>query len=201
MSHPQKLQEKIDAYLMQLRRSLGELPPEEVSEILREIRSHILERAEAGGGLTDERLVAILKALGRPEDIAPLYQADALMTRARGSMSPGAVMRGVHRWATLSAGGLALFIMGIAGYGAAFGLALAGLGKIIAPNHVGAWVGPNTSFVIGVTGDPGARDVLGWWLVPVGLAGGSILLIATTHALRWALRFARLRRPTGSPTA
>ena len=38
MSQTQKLQEKIDAYLMQLRRSLGELPPEEVNEILREIR-------------------------------------------------------------------------------------------------------------------------------------------------------------------
>ncbi len=201
MSHPQKVQERIDAYLMQLRRSLGELPPEEVAEILREIRSHILERAEAGGGLSEERLVSILKALGRPEEIAPLYQADALMARARGSLSPGAVLRGVYRWATLSAAGLFLFVMGVAGYGAAFGLVLAGLGKIIAPNHFGAWVGPNTSFVIGVTGNPGARDVLGWWLVPVGVAGGSLLLIATTHALRWALRFARVRNPTGGQMA
>ena len=98
MSHPEKFQGKIDAYLMQLRRSLGELPPEEVSEILQEIRGHILERAEASGELTDERLVEILKALGRPEEIAPLYHADALMARARSSLSPRVVMRGVHRW-------------------------------------------------------------------------------------------------------
>ena len=76
MNQPEKLQQKIDAYLMQLRRSLGELPPEEVTEILQEIRGHILERTEASGELTDERLVAILKALGSPEQIAPLYQAD-----------------------------------------------------------------------------------------------------------------------------
>ena len=83
MSSTDRLQPKIDAYLTQLRRSLSELPPDEVSEILREIRGHILERAEASGELTEERLVAILKALGRPEQIAPLYQADALVARAR----------------------------------------------------------------------------------------------------------------------
>ena len=56
--------------------------------ILQEIRGHILERAEATGELTEDRLVGILKALGRPEDIAPLYQAEALMARARSSFSP-----------------------------------------------------------------------------------------------------------------
>jgi uncharacterized membrane protein len=94
MSHSEKQQAKIDAYLAQLRRSLGELPPEEVSEILREIRGHILERAEASGELNDERLVAILKALGRPEEIAPLYQAESLMARARTSLSPSLLLRG-----------------------------------------------------------------------------------------------------------
>ena len=52
MNQPEKLQQKIDAYLMQLRRSLGELPPDEVTEILQEIRGHILERTEASGELT-----------------------------------------------------------------------------------------------------------------------------------------------------
>jgi len=197
MSHPEKLQQRIDAYLMQLRRSLGELPPDEVNEILQEIRGHILERAEASGELTDERLVAILKSLGSPEEIAPLYQADALMARARSSLSPRVVMRGVHRWSTVSAWGLALFVLGIVGYATGFALVVAGVGKIFAPNQIGAWVGPHT-FDIGVNSDPTARDVLGWWLVPFGLFGGSALVVATTRALRWTLRFARIRRPTAA---
>jgi len=192
----QRLQQKIDAYLMQLRRSLGELPPEEVTEILQEIRGHILERTEASGELTEARLVAILKALGSPDDIAPLYQADALLARARGSLSPRVVMRGVHRWSTVSVWGLVLFVLGIVGYATGASLILAGLIKIFDPIHVGAWVGPNRIFDIGVNHDPAARDVLGWWLIPIGLVGGSALLIATTRALRWTLRFARIRRPT-----
>jgi uncharacterized membrane protein len=197
MSHPAKVQEKIDTYLMQLRRSLGELPPEEVTEILQEIRGHILERAEASGELTDERLVEILKALGRPEEIAPLYHADAFMARARSSLSPRVVMRGVHRWSTVSAWGFALFIIGVVGYATGGALILAGLGKIFAPNQIGAWVGPH-SFDIGVNNDPSAREVLGWWLVPVGVVAGFGLMIATTRALRWTLRFARIRKPTAA---
>ena len=195
MSHPEKLQQRIDAYLLQLRRSLGELPPEEVAEILQEIRGHILERAEASGELTEERLVAILKALGKPEEIAPLYQADAFMARARSSLSPRVVMRGVHRWSTVSAWGLALFVLGIVGYATGGALILAGLGKIFAPGQIGAWVGPH-AFNIGTNNDPAAREVLGWWLLPVGLLGGAALFLATTRALRWTLRFARIRRPT-----
>jgi len=197
MSSTDRLQPKIDAYLTQLRRSLSELPPDEVSEILREIRGHILERAEASGELTEERLVAILKALGSPEQIAPLYQADALVARARTSLSPRIVMRGIHRWSTLSAWGLLLFVLGLVGYATGGALALAGLLKIFSPSHVGAWVGPHTIFDIGVNNDPTARDVLGWWLVPIGLVGGSALVLATTRALRWTLRFFRIARPTG----
>src|SRR5215472_18260882 len=120
MNHPPRLQQKIDSYLMQLRRSLGELPADEVSEILQEIRGHILERAEASGELTEERLVAILNALGRPEEIAPLYQVDSVVAKARVSQSPRLVMRGIHRWSVVSAWGLVLFVLGIAGYATGF---------------------------------------------------------------------------------
>ena len=52
MSYTSEQQTRIDAYLMKLRRSLGDLRPEDVNEILREIRGHILERAEAIGEVT-----------------------------------------------------------------------------------------------------------------------------------------------------
>jgi uncharacterized membrane protein len=194
MTHPDRLQTRIDAYLMQLRRSLGELPPEEVADILQEIRGHILERAESAGELTDERLVAILRALGRPEDIAPLYQAEALMARARTSFSPMLLLRGALRWAMLSVKGFAIFVFALVGYGIALGFLVSGFGKMILPHQFGAFVGPGT-FSIGTSSSDVARDVLGWWLVPVGLIVGSIALVVTTWVLRWSLGFAKLRRP------
>jgi uncharacterized membrane protein len=195
VNQSENLQRRIDSYLAELRRCLGEFPPEEVHEILQEIRGHILERAEASGELTEERLVAILRALGRPAEIAPLYQVDSVVARARGSLSPRAVMRGIHRWSTVSFWGFVLFVLGVIGYATGFALILAGVSKIFAPSQVGAWVGAH-EFNIGVNHDPTAREVLGWWLVPVGLAAGAALVFATTRVLRWTLRFARIRRPT-----
>jgi len=194
MSHNEKVQKRIDAYLMELRRCLGELPEGEVGDILREIRGHILERAEASGELTEERLVGILKALGRPEDIAPLYKADSLMARARSSLSPTTVLRAALRWAMLSIEGFFIFLVGLIGYALALAFLAAGIGKMIAPHSVGAWVYPG-GFSLGTNNNPEAREVLGYWLIPVGLTLDAALTVGTTRLLRWALRFAKVRRP------
>src|SRR5262249_20832203 len=167
MTHTDKLQRRIDSYLSELRRCLGELPPEEVHDILQEIRGHILERAEASGELTEERLVAILKALGRPEEIAPPYQVDSVVAKARASWSPRLILRGIQRWSVVSVWGFVLFVLGVAGYAPGFSLMLSGLGKIIAPHVFGAWPSPH-GFNIGSNSDPAAHDVLGWGLVPLG---------------------------------
>ena len=200
MTPAETLQRRIDSYLAELRRCLGELPPEEVHDILQEIRGHILERAEASGELTEQRLVEILKALGRPEDIAPLYQVDSVVAKARSSLSPRLVMRGIQRWSVVSGWGLVLFVLGIAGYATGFSLMLAALAKIVTPDQVGAWVGGG-HFSIGTFSGPGAHDVLGWWLVPIGLAVGALVVFGTTRLLRWTLRFARIRRPTRASAA
>ena len=194
MSSSEKLQRKIDAYLSELRRSLGELPAEDVQEILREIRGHILERAEASGELNDAKLVEILTALGRPDQIAPAYQAEAVVRTARASASPVLILRGVFRWAMLSAWGFALFVAGLVGYSLGVALLVAGVGKIFFPAKIGGWLSPR-GFSIGTLSDmPGAHEVLGWWLVPLGIVGGALAVILTTRFLRWALRFARFRR-------
>lgn len=200
MTQAETLQRRIDSYLAELRRCLGELPPEEVHDILQEIRGHILESAEASGELTEERLVTILNALGRPEEIAPLYQVDSVVAKARTSLSPRLVMRGIQRWSVVSAWGLVLFVLGIVGYSTGFSLMLSALAKIISPDHVGAWVNGG-HFSIGSISNAGARDVLGWWLVPIGLAVGALVVLGTTRLLRWTLRFARIRRPTGTSAA
>jgi len=196
MNPASNLQSRIDSYLMNLRRCLGELPPEEVNDILREIRSHILERAEAAGELTDEKLVAILKALGKPEDLGPLYQSEALVARARASVSPVLIFRTIAGWAMKSVIGFVAFIIGIFGYGMAAGLLLSAILKPIFPDRVGAW-SDGWQFTIGFRDTPPQTEVLGWWIIPVGLIFGALFLIGTTRFLRWMLRFAKSPRMQG----
>ena len=198
----EELQTRIDTYLMKLRRSLGELPAEDVNDILREIRGHILERAENGSELTNEKLVQILRDLGQPEEIGPLYQREASVARARSSLSPWLILRATMRWGMNSILGLAVFIAGLFGYGLALGLIISAFLKPFDPGHVGAWV-TDSGFTIGTLSHPTQPDLLGWWIIPVGLVVGATLLVATTRFLRWMLRFAIRRRsapPTPAPT-
>jgi hypothetical protein len=188
-----ELQTRIDTYLMKLRRSLGELPPEDVNDILREIRGHILERAENGGQLTNEKLVQILRDLGEPEEIGPLYQREASVARARSSLSPTLILRATMRWGMNSILGFAVFVAGLFGYGLAGGLIVSAFVKPFDPEHVGAWL-TETGFTIGTLAHPTHPDLLGWWIIPVGLVVGATLLVATTRFLRWMLRFAIRRR-------
>jgi uncharacterized membrane protein len=191
------LQTRIDTYLMKLRRSLGELPPDDVNDILREIRSHILDRAEGGGELTNEKLALILRELGQPEEIGPLYSSEASVARARSSLSPLLILRATMRWGMNSLLGFAVFVAGLLGYGLAVGLILSAIVKPFDPEHVGAWL-TDSGFTIGTLAHPTHPDLLGWWIIPVGLIVGAILLVATTRSLRWMLRFAIRRHAVRS---
>ncbi len=63
-------QQKIQAYLDRLRRSLRGLSQEEIREIVEELRSHILDKASADGEVTAAGVDAALAALGSPEALS-----------------------------------------------------------------------------------------------------------------------------------
>jgi hypothetical protein len=190
------LQERIDAYLKRLRQALGSLPPEEIAEIVREIRGHIVERAESTDLLNEAALKGILSALGNPEDIASLYQSRAMVARARASTSPLLILMTTIRWAGMSLAGLVTCLFGLIGYALGIGFLVSPILKMLNPERVGLWVGPHYwDFSLGALSAAyqaraHAQEVLGWWLIPFGLVAGPLILVVTTLLLRWALRFA-----------
>jgi hypothetical protein len=66
--------------------------------------------------------------------------------------------------------------------------------KTIHPQSGGLWAFPNgadTEFSLRLgfgTPPPGGRDLLGWWIVPVGLIVGCGLVILTTRLALWCAR-------------
>jgi len=90
-------QMKTDAYLNRLRESLGGLKPEEIGEILEELRSHIADKAAMGGELTVAGVDAALAALGNPEELAQEYVTDAVLVRAEVNRSPASVLASLFR--------------------------------------------------------------------------------------------------------
>ncbi len=200
-SDEQASQARIDAYLARLRRALGRLPLEEANDILREIRGHIVERAESAGTLDGRTIERVLEDMGRPEEIGSLYRTDALVARARATFSPVLIFRTTIGWAMKTALGFIALLLGIIGYGV--GLALVGCAvlKPLFPDNIGLWVDEH-GVQLAVPHSQGlGPELLGWWAVPVYLLLGALAVVGTTSFLRWMLRFASRssRRVTAAP--
>jgi len=189
----------IELYLRQVRSGLRNLPEPQVAEILQELRSHILERAQAGGAPSEAATNAALHSLGRPAEVATLYVAENVMASAESSRTPWMVLRGVFHWATLSVKGFLVLLVCLFGYMFGASFFLAALLKPFNPTHVGLWLQTRDSFslALGVTGaEAHGHELLGWYLIPVGcsIGGGTILL--TTHFGLWCIRKFRQTRAT-----
>ena len=189
-------QQKIDAYLSTLRRQLRGMNAEEVRDIVEEIRSHILDKAalateENASGTID----AALATLGSPEELASQYITDNLLARAEASRSPVRILKSLFRWGSLSVAGFFVLLGSLFGYFFGVVFMLVAVAKLFHPHTAGLWALPTDngdfalSFRLGFGGVPaGGRDLLGWWVVPIGWFGGGVLVMLTTHIAVWFVR-------------
>jgi HAAS len=190
-------QKTIDAYLSALHRQLRELTDDDVNDIVEEIRFHILDKTSADA--SPEAVAATLSALGTPGELAGRYRTDELMKRAQSSSSPLLTLHSLFRWASLSLVGLTVFATSVIGYTLGGILVIVGFFKLIYPRNGGIWFNPRPggkgidgsagfSFGSGATWTHPGHEIIGMWLVPIGLIVGSGLLLLTFRFGSWSLR-------------
>ncbi|HSL69846.1 MAG TPA: hypothetical protein VK864_06360 [Longimicrobiales bacterium] len=203
MSAP--IEREIESYLRRLRSSLRALPEDQADDIVREIRSHLIESGQGDAGLDARRVGEAMTRLGDPAALASAYLMDQLALRAQASRSPILLLRLVMHWATRSLEGIGALIVAFIGYGTA----LIGLGcallKPFTPDRIGLWVREvppdDFSYQLGRVSAPpaDAHELLGWYIVPLGLVVGAITLTATTrYLLAKARKYRRIRAGDGS---
>jgi hypothetical protein len=183
---------KLEEYLNELRMKLRGVPEAERSEIIAEIDSHI--RDSAGSTLDAEAVESALQRLGGATELASLYRAQSLLTHAENSRSPWLLFTSVFRYATISIAGFFIFLGLLVGYFVTACLFLAALVKPFAPDRVGLWwILPQRELAlhIGIFTSPPPQqgtELLGWWIVPIGLLLGLFVLWMTPRFGRWAIR-------------
>jgi len=194
-------QQRIETYLARLRVHLRGINDEDVREIVEELRSHIVDKVGVSGELSAGGVDAALDALGSPEELAGEYMTDNLLARAEVSRSPLHILESLFRWASLSGAGFLVFMGSIVGYFLGVVFVLCALLKPLHPQTAGLWVYRNstgdlvTSLRLGFGSAPvGGKDVLGWWIVPIGLVVGCVLLMLTTRFALWCARQYRRSR-------
>ena len=182
-----------EQYLEEVRAALRGMPAGEIEEILLELRGHIAERSA-----TEPDAEAVLRSLGDPAELARQYRTDHVAERAECGGSPLAVLhslallrgRRLGRWLVLA---VTLF-----GYVWAIAFGAAAIEKIFSPRDVGLWQDPGREWLLRLRidgpGPAGSRELLGWWLVPLGLATCVLLLYYTKwFGLWWIRRFRNAR--------
>lgn len=180
-------EQQIDIYLSLLSVSLGSISATQREEILREISAHIRDCSEESGVSTRE----ILTRLGLPQNLAASYLDGAFIQQASRSFSPVLLLRATLRLGTKGAFGILVGVCGFVGYVMGGSLLLTAIAKCLFPVHTGLWLIGNQMVSSGtlfpIPQSP-AREVLGWWYLPIALIAGSLTLVLTTYAIRKSLR-------------
>jgi hypothetical protein len=199
-------QQRIDAYLAKLHKRLPGIDQQDICEIVEELRSHILDKASASEeGVTVGGVEATLAALGTPEQLAGEYLRDNLLARAEVSRSPVQILNILFRCASLSVAGFFVFTASMVGYFLGTAFVLCALLKPVHPRTAGLWIIPagtedsSLSLRLGFGSAPSnGREVLGWWIVPLGLVLGCGLIMLATRFGLWCVR--RYRKTHALPS-
>ena len=132
---------------------------------------------------------------GSPEELASQYLTDDLLSRAQVSGSPWLFLQSLFRWASLSFVGLSMLTFSVIGYFLAGSFALCALLKPIHAQTAGLWLLPDPedtysfSLRLGFSSPPAhGRELLGCWIVPLGLVFAMGLVLFTFHLGLWSIR-------------
>ena len=167
----------LDCYLDQVRRHLKGLPRAEADEIVAELRSHVLDKV--AGTPTPERVEAAIEALGSPRDVARINLTERVAAELEADRSPLTVLRGVGRLARLSVYGAFTGLVSFTGYAIAASFLITAAVKPFWREHAGLWRVPDAkddyAFSLGVNSAPQGQELLGWWIIPIGIVAGLLL--------------------------
>jgi len=195
-------QRKIDAYLGGVRDGLRGLSASDIEDILAELRAHITEKAGLCGTISATTVDSTLASLGDAGQLASEYATDALLARAEVTRSPLRLLESLFRWASLSLAGFVVLLGSVSGYVLAGAFLLAAVLKPLHPEAAGLWVSRegtgdlSFSLHMGFGSAPagGEREILGWWILPLGLLAGCGLAVLTTRIALWCARYYRQSR-------
>jgi uncharacterized membrane protein len=180
---------RVRGYLYILERSLrASASATLAADAVREVESHIRERVAESPGMPNEReaLEGILLRLGSPATVARAYSLEMIMEEAVVGGRIVAVLRALFHAAATGVTGFLIALLLFLGYasGAAF-ISVAVL-KPIFPNNIGLWLHEGVSLGGQFPAPPGVTPLGGYWVIPICLFVG-LLVLTLTHKLarRW----------------
>jgi uncharacterized membrane protein len=174
-------------YFQRLDHALRPLDEEQRRELGLEVRDHLMQGfREIAGASEAERLLTAIDRLGEPDEFIRPLLADKLLKKASRTLTPTAVVSGLYYYLYGGAKRALLGSLFGVGYLISLGLVVMAALKIFFPAHIGLLVFENGDWSFGIKlHSVGLKaDVLGFWIIPLGLAIGTLLYWTLTKLLR-----------------
>jgi hypothetical protein len=172
-----------DDYFKRASKYVNVLSPEDRSDILMELNSHIYEathHASAGNGI--DTLVDVLQNLGDPAEILKPEVAFRKARQAGRSFNPKHIFQALRL--NLYNGGMYVVITAFYLFTVAFGLLI--IFKLIAPENTGLFLKDGHWFAFGYTSKntSGLSELLGYWFIPMNVAISMLFYLLATSIFR-----------------
>jgi uncharacterized membrane protein len=192
----------IESYFDALSTQLADLPPSRRDEVVRELRTHVLDRLEQITVPSNDDCRTVLKALGTPEEIARQYRVELILNRSAWRISPWKMLRTLSRWTLTGIQGYIVFIVALVGYllGACF--YITALLKLFFPHHVGIFVSPEGLNIARFPDPPPGTELVGTFYIPIAICAGFLFTFLTTITIRFVVRkFGQWKQKIGGMAA
>lgn len=160
---------RLDQYLRDLRRALSSLPLDTRDELVREIESHLIDACADLCGSDEVRMTRAIERMGAPGHYADAMIAEAMLRKAVKGFRPIRLFPALIRRMGLGLQKTISALVFVAGYLSLLIVAIAVLAKPIVPDS-GLWLHPGGGWSLSLHAHENAREVLGWWIIPTGLA-------------------------------
>lgn len=190
---------RVRGYLFVLERSLRTfLPPEVTADAVREVESHIRERAHQADPLSNEHtaLERVLRELGPPLQVAQAYSLEMTVDEAIATGRVTPMARAFWHVATTTLGGFLAAVMVLWGYMAGGILMAAAVIEPFHPEHVVftfTYIIPVIRF--SYPSIPSGVDHGGYWVIPFAVLCGLGILVGTHRGARtWLAWWIERRR-------
>jgi hypothetical protein len=164
------------SYLDRVSALCGSLDRRQRADIQMELKAHLLESyIQLNEGDEATRITAAIDKLGQPEEFIPLWVEERLLDGAQ----PGSSTRNLFYLLRINAlKSVKQFIVSMMmgfGYLLSFYLFIAAVLKLIYPQYVGLYLTESGWPFIGYVDAAGFTEILGYWLIPIGLAAAITL--------------------------
>jgi hypothetical protein len=174
---------KLAEYARRLRWALAALPEADRDGIVTEMRSHVLDRVDAGATVNEA-----LAALGTPDEYAREFRESYTVASALSLRRTSRMLHALVQGAARSAGAVGACVTIVIVWAAALLVAYTALLKVGDPGHVGLWRGERF-FFIGIIDDPSTgTELLGPWITPLALVCVVAAWLITRSIAVWALK-------------